>query len=157
MSNRPEIKKWVSLLAITGFIIFLTYLFFFTDIAEVAVIISGVSVPIYSLVFVFVILEAVFNSLAWKATLDNVSVKTTFRRVFCLGWVGAFLDCIIVGGWSGDIFMTYLLSRDKGVDGVKVAASVIVKNVLELLVTVLSLVIGMILLISNYSIDTFVL
>ena len=55
MSNRPEIKKWVSLLAIIGFIIFIVYLFFFTDIAEVAVIISGVSVPIYSLVFVFVI------------------------------------------------------------------------------------------------------
>ena len=82
MSNRPEIKKWVSLLAILGFIFFVVYLFFFTDIAEVAVIISGVSVPIYSLVFVCVILEAVFNSLAWKATLDNVSVKTTFKRVF---------------------------------------------------------------------------
>ncbi len=157
MSNRPEIKKWVSVLAVVGFIIFVVYLFFFTDIAEVAIIISGVSVPIYSLVFVFVIGEAVFNSLAWKATLDNVSVKTTFKRVFYLGWVGAFLDCLIVGGWSGDIFMTYLLGKDEGVDIVKVAASVIVKDILELLVTILSLIIGMILLVLNYSINTFIL
>src|SRR4030066_731267 len=157
MSNRPEIKKWVSLLAIIGFIIFVVYLFFFTDLVEVSVIISGISVPIYSLVFVFVIGEAFFNSLAWKATLDNVSVKTTFRRVFCLGWVGAFLDCIIVGGWSGDIFMAYLLGRDKGVDVIKVAASVIVKDILELLVTLVSLIIGMILLILNYSINAFLL
>ena len=120
-------------------------------------IISGVSVPIYFLVFLCFIGEAVFNSLAWKATLDNVSVKTTFKRVFYLGWVGAFLDCIIVGGWSGDIFMTYLLGKDEGVDVVKVAASVIVKDVLELLVTILSLIIGMILLILNYSVNTLVL
>src|SRR3972149_9892142 len=157
MSNRPEIKKWFSLLAILGFIFFVGYLFFFTDLVKVAVIISGISVPIYSLVFVCVIGEAVFNSLAWKATLDNVSVKTTFTRVFCLGWVGAFLDCIIVGGWSGDIFMTYLLGKDKGVDVIKVAASVIVKDILELLVTLLSLIIGMVLLILNYSINTFIL
>src|SRR3989337_867457 len=153
MSNRPEIKKWVSLLAILGFVFFVIYLFFFTDLVEVAVIIGGISVPIYSLVFLCVICEAVFNSLASKATLDNVSVKTTFKRVFCLGWVGAFLDCIIIGGWSGDIFMTYLLGKDKGVDIVKVAASVIVKDILELLVTLLSLMIGMVLLILNYSIN----
>src|SRR4030066_1818887 len=157
MSNRPEIKKWVSLLAIIGFIIFVVYLFFFTDLVEVAVIISGISVPIYFLVFVCVIGEAVFNTLAWKATLDNVSVKTTFKRVFSLGWVGAFLDSIIVGGWSGDIFMTYLLGSDEGVDVIKVAASVIVKDILELLVTIVSLIIGMILLILNYSINAFIL
>jgi uncharacterized protein (TIRG00374 family) len=156
MSNRPEIKKWVSLLAIIGFIIFVIYLFFFTDIAEVAVIISGVSVPIYILAFVCFILEAVFNSLAWKAVLDSGSVKTTFKRVFYLGWVGAFLDCLIVGGWSGDIFMTYLLGSDEGVDVVKVAASVIVKDVYELVVTILSLIIGMVLLILNYSISSFI-
>ena len=157
MSNRPEIKKWVSLLAIVGFIIFVVYLFFFTDLTKVAVIISGVSIPVYALVFLLVIGQAAFNSLAWKATLDNVSVKTTFKRVFYLGWVGAFLDCLIVGGWSGDIFMTYLLGGDEGVDVVKVAASVIVKDILELLVTLLSLIVGMILLILNYSINTLVL
>jgi glycosyltransferase 2 family protein len=157
MSSRPEIKKWASLLAVIGFTFFLVYLFFFTDIAQVTIIISSVSVPIYSLVFVFVIGQAAFNSLAWKATLDNVSVNTTFKRVFYLGWVGAFLDCLIVGGWSGDILMTYLLGGDEGVDVVKVAASVIVKDILELLVTLLSLIIGMILLILNYSINTFIL
>jgi uncharacterized protein (TIRG00374 family) len=109
------------------------------------------------LVFLLVIGQAAFNSLAWKATLDNVAVKTTFKRVFYLGWVGAFLDCLIVGGWSGDIFMTYLLGGDEGVDVVKVAASVIVKDILELLVTLLALIVGMILLILNYSINTLVL
>ena len=157
MSHKPEIKRWVSLLAVLGFIVFFVYLFFFTDLTEVAAIIGGVSVPIYFLVFVCTIFGAVFNTLAWKATLDNVSVKTTFKRVFNLTWVGTFLNCIVPGGWSGDIFTTYLLGRDEGVDVIKVAASVIVKDILELLVVFLSLTIGMILLILNYSINTFIL
>jgi len=155
--HKPEIKKWVSLLAILGFTVFVVYLFLFTDLVEVAVIISGVKIPIYFLVFVWVICGAVFNTLAWKATLDNVKVKTTFRRVFNLSWVGAFLDCIIVGSWSGDIFITYLLGKDEGVDVIDVAASIIVKDILELLVVFLSLIIGIILLVLNYSIDTFIL
>ena len=130
---------------------------FFTDLEQVATIIGGISIPTYSLVFALVILDAVFNSLAWKATLDNVSVKTTFRRVFNLGWVGTFLDCIIVGGWSGDVFITYLLGKDEGVNVINVAASVIVKDILELLVVFLSLIVGIILLILNYSINTFIL
>ena len=67
---------------------------------------------------------AAFNSLAWKAALDNVCVKTTFKRVFLsrLGW--RFYCLSLVGGWSGDIFMTYLLGGDDGVDVVEVAASV---------------------------------
>src|SRR3990170_4016016 len=157
MSHRPEIKKWVSLLAILGFTIFVVYLLFFTDLVEVAVIISGVNVPIYFLVFVCILCVVVFNALAWKATLDNVSVKTTFKRVFSLVGVGAFLDCIIPGNWSGDIFATYLLGRDEGVDVIKVAASVIVKDILELLVIILSLIMGVILLVLNYSIDVFIL
>jgi len=157
MSQRPEIKKWVSLLAILGFTIFVVYLLFFTDLVEVAVIISGVDVPIYFLVFACILCVVVFNALAWKATLDNVSVRTTFKRVFSLVWVGAFLDCIIPGNWSGDIFVTYLLSRDEDVDIIKVAASVIVKDILELLVIISSLIVGMILLVLNYSIDAFIL
>jgi uncharacterized protein (TIRG00374 family) len=157
MSNRPEIKKWVSLLAVIGFIVFIVYLLFFTDLVRVAAIILGLNIPIYLLVFIFSILGVGCNALAWKATLDNVSVKTTVKRVFNLVWVGAFLDSIIVGGWSGDLFVTYLLSRDKGVDIIKVAASVIVKDIIELLVIFMSLIVGIILLVLNYSINSFIL
>ena len=157
MSHRPEIKTWVSLLAVLGFAVFVVYLLFFTDLVEVAVIISGVNVPIYFLAFACILCVVLFNALAWKATLDNVSVKTTFKRVFNLVWVGAFLDCIIPGNWSGDIFMTYLLGRDEGVDVIKVAAAMVIKDILELLVIIVSLIVGMSLLVLNYSIDAFIL
>jgi uncharacterized protein (TIRG00374 family) len=53
--------------------------------------------------------------------------------------------------------MTYLLGKDEGVDIVKVAASVIIKDILELLVTILSLIIGMLLLVTYYSVNIIVL
>ena len=157
MTQKPEFKKWVTLLAALSFVIFIIYFLFFTDLREVAEVIGGVNVPIYLIAFVCVIGGAVFNALTWKATLDSVSVKTTFRRVFNLSWVGAFLDCIIPGGWSGDLFITYLISKDKGVDGPKAFASIIIKDVLELAVVLGSLIIGMILLVLNYSVNSVLL
>ena len=157
LTQKPEFKKWVTLLAALSFVVFILYFLFFTDLGEVAVVIVGVNVPIYLLAFVCVIGGAVFNALTWKATLDSVSIKTTFRRVFNLSWVGAFLDCIIPGGWSGDVFITYLISKDKGVDGSKAFASIIIKDVLELAVVLVSLIFGMILLVLNYSINSVLL
>jgi len=157
LTHKPGFKKWVTLLAALSFVIFILYFLFFTDLGEVAVVIGGVNVPLYLLAFVCVIGGAVFNALTWKATLDSVSVKTTFKRTFNLSWVGAFLDCIIPGGWSGDIFITYLISKDKGVDGSKAFASIIIKDVLELAVVLVTLIVGMILLVLNYSVNSVLL
>ncbi len=157
LTQKPAFKKWVTLLAALSFVVFILYFMFFTDLGQVAAVIEGVNVPIYLLAFVCVIGGAVFNALTWKATLDSVSVKTTFRRVFNLSWVGAFLDCIIPGGWSGDVFITYLISKDKGVDGSKAFASIIIKDVLELAVVLGSLIVGMILLVLNYSVNSVLL
>jgi uncharacterized protein (TIRG00374 family) len=71
--------------------------------------------------------------------------------VFNLSWVGIFVDAIIPGGWSGDAFMAYLLSRDPNVDGGKVASSIVIKNVLELLLTLSISILGLILLSLNYT------
>ena len=157
LTQKPSFKKWVGLLAVFGFVVFILYFIFFTDLGQVAVVIEGINLPIYLLCFVCVIGGAVFNALTWKATLDIVSVKTKFRRVFNLGWVGAFVDSVIPGGLAGDLFMTYLLSKDKGVDGPKALASIIIKDVLELAVVLGSLIIGMILLVLNYSVNSFLL
>jgi len=157
LTSKPAFKKWISLLAGLGFLVFILYFLFFTDLRKVVVVIEGVSVPIYLLAFVCVIFDALFNALTWKATLDAVEVKTKFRRVFNLIWVGAFVDCLVPGGLAGDLFMTYLLSKDKGVDGAKALASVIIKDVLELVVVLGSVIIGMIFLFLNYSVNSFLL
>ena len=59
MTQKPSFKKWISLLAVLGFLVFILYFLFFTDLKQVAVVIEGVNVPIYLLSFVCVIGGAV--------------------------------------------------------------------------------------------------
>jgi uncharacterized protein (TIRG00374 family) len=154
LAEKPQFRKWITLSAVLGFIAFLCYLFFFTDFAEVAIVIEGTSIPIYVLVFICVIVGSVFDALAWKSTLDALRVKTTFTRIFSLSWVGHFVDTIVPGGLAGDAFKTYLLTKDKDVNGSKAVASIVIKDVLELLVVMGSLVVGIVLLVLNYSVDS---
>ncbi len=156
-AEKPQFRKWITITAVLGFLAFILYLFFFTDFAEVSIVIEGTNVPIYVLAFVCVLIASAFDALAWKSTLDSLQVKTTFTRIFSLSWVGHFVDTLIPGGLSGDAFKTYLLSKDKEVNGSKAAASIIIKDVLELLVVLGSLIVGVVLLAFNYGVDSTVM
>jgi uncharacterized protein (TIRG00374 family) len=156
-NNKPQFKSWVSVSALLGFAALLLYMYFFGNLGQIAGALAKTSLPIYFLAFVCVIGSAVFNSLAWKEILSKLSVKSTFRRVFTLSWVGTFVDAIVPGGWSGDIFKGYLLAKDKGADGAKTAASIIIKNIFELLVTLAALITGTVLLALNYALDSSVI
>ena len=155
--EKQKFRKWITLSAALGFIAFICYLIFFTDFTQVAIVIEGTSLPIYVLVFVCVLASSVFDALAWKSTLDTLKVKTTFNRIFSLSWVGHFVDTLVPGGLAGDAFKTYLLTKDKDVNGSKAVASIVIKDILELLVIMGSLIVGMVLLLANYSVETAVI
>ena len=152
-------RKWVaisSVLGLLGFAAFIIYLLFFTDFPQVGEVIGGTNIAIYSLPFLCVIAASIVDALAWKSVLDSLLVKTTFRRVFSLSWVGHFVDSLIPGGFSGDAFKTYLLTKDQNANSSKIVASTIIKDVLELLVVLASLIVGIVLLVANYAVDTLV-
>ncbi|MCW4017960.1 MAG: flippase-like domain-containing protein [Candidatus Bathyarchaeota archaeon] len=136
-----------------GFAAFTLYMYFCTDFTKIVGTIGKTNPYIYALAFLCVICGTTFNTLTWHKILTNLNVPTTFRRAFSLSWVGTFVDSLSPGGWSGDIFKTYLLSKDQGIDGAKAAAAIVVKNVLELLITLAALVTGMVLLAVNYSLS----
>jgi uncharacterized protein (TIRG00374 family) len=155
--GKPKFKKWITLTAVLGFVAFVVYLFLFTDFTEVGGVIAGTNVVIYFLAFVCVIAATVLDALAWKSCITNLSIPTSFRRVFTLSWVGHFVDTLIPGGLAGDAFKTYLLTKDEGVNGAKAAASIIIKDVMELVVVLGSLVIGIFLLAFNYTVSGIVM
>jgi glycosyltransferase 2 family protein len=157
LAEKPSFKKWISLSAVLGFAVFLFYLYFFTDFTQVGIVIGGTNVAIYLLAFLSVMGSAVFDAYTWKAILDNLKVETTFTRIFNLSWVGHFVDTLIPGGWTGDVFKTYLLSKDRNVQGSKAAASIIIKDVLELFVILSSLIAGIVLLALNYTVSNTVM
>ena len=156
-AGKPKFKKLITLSAVLGFIAFILYLFFFTDFTEVSIVVEGTNVPIYVLAFLCIVVASGFDALAWKSTLNSLSVPTTFRRIFSLSWVGHFVDTLIPGGLAGDAFKTYLLTKDEDVNGSKAAASIVIKDVLELVVVLGSLVVGIVLLALNYSVNSLVL
>jgi uncharacterized protein (TIRG00374 family) len=149
----PSVRKWVSLSAFLGFAAFLLYLYFFTDILGVASIIGRTNLFFYSLVFLCVLASVAFNALSWQCLLESLKLKANYRLVFKLSWVGIFIDAIIPGGWSGDAFKAYLLSRDPNIDSGRTVASIVMKNVLELLISLGVSFLGLILLATNYTSD----
>jgi uncharacterized protein (TIRG00374 family) len=154
MLEKPQpFKKWVSIVAVIGFVVFLVYLFFFTNFAEVELVIGGASIPIYVLAFFAVIASVVFDALAWRAILGSLGERLGFWRMFELTWIGQFIDTLVPGGWVGDLFKTYLLSKEDGVHGSKAIAAIIIKDVLELFFSLGSVVVGLVLLLSFYSIS----
>jgi uncharacterized protein (TIRG00374 family) len=157
LTEKPQFKKWITLAAILGFAVFILYLTCTTNLTEIGLVIEGTNIGVYALAFLFVLTASIFDAMAWKSTLDSLAVKTTFRRIFSLSWVGHFVDTLIPGGLSGDAFKTYLLAKDKDVNGPRAAASIIIKDVLELLVILGSLLVGIVLLATNYSVNNTVM
>jgi glycosyltransferase 2 family protein len=154
MLEKPQpFKKWVSIVAIIGFVVFLGYLFFFTDFTEVELVIGEASIPIYALAFFAVIASVVFDALTWRAVLESLGVKLGFWRMFELTWIGQFIDTLVPGGWVGDLFKTYLLIKEDSIHGAKATAAIIIKDVLELFFSLGSVLIGLVLLLSFYSIS----
>ena len=156
-SSIASYKKWVSLIAVSGFGFFAVYSYFFGGLIDAGSLIVSTNLFFYGLVFIFVLASVVLNSIVWHLLLSNLSVEVSFRKVFGLGWVGIFLDAIVPGGWFGDISKVYLLSKEPGVDGGKTAASVVLKNVLDVVVNIGVSILGLVLLVWNYTVEGTVL
>jgi uncharacterized membrane protein YbhN (UPF0104 family) len=87
LTENQKRRKWITLSSMLGFLAFILYLLFFTNFAEVGKVIGGTNIVIYILAFAFVVVSSRFDTLAWKSTLDGLSVKTTSKRIFNLSWV----------------------------------------------------------------------
>src|SRR4030067_3000580 len=146
----PSIKKWIVISALIGYIVLLFFLFFFIDIGELLSVLASVKLEIYSLALICVGVSITFHALVWFQLLNSVSIKLGFRRTYVLYWVGVFVDNLIPGGWSGDLFKAYLLSRDPELDSGRAVASVVAKNVYEAIFNLGSMILGLVLLLFTY-------
>ena len=146
----PSVKKWIVISALIGYVVLLFFLFFFIDIGKLLSDLGSVNVSIYLLALICVIVSITFHALVWFQLLNSVSIKLGFRRTYVLYWVGVFVDNLIPGGWSGDLFKAYLLSRDPELDSGRAVASVVAKNVYEAIFNLGSMILGLVLLLFTY-------
>jgi uncharacterized protein (TIRG00374 family) len=120
-------------------------------------VLGKVNVAVYALALTTVLLSIVFHTIVWYKLLQYLSIKVSFRKSFALYWVGIFLDNIVPGGWFGDLFKAYLLSKEPTVEAGKAVASVVAKNVYEAIFNLGNMVLGIILLVLNYSFESVIL
>ena len=147
----PKAKKGILITAVIGYAALLFFLFFFVDIGRVFAVLDSINLGIYAIAALCLIVSIFFHSLVWHQLLKAVSVNLGFRRTYVLYWVGVFVDNLIPGGWSGDLFKAYLLSKDPDLDGGKAVASVVAKNVYEAVFNLGGLLVGLVVLLTAYT------
>lgn len=151
------LKRVILISAIIGYAALILYLIFFVGIFDLFETLGKVNLLVYALALSSVALSILFHTLVWFKLLNYLSIKISFRRTLSLYWVGIFVDNLIPGGWSGDLFKAFLLSREPNVEGGKAVASVVVKNMYEAIFNLGNMVLGLVLLLLNYSFESSIL
>jgi uncharacterized protein (TIRG00374 family) len=149
----PSVKKGIVVAALLGYLGLVIYLFYFVGIAQLISVVGKVNLGIYAFAIVSVIISLTFHTLVWLQLLRSLSIKLTFKRTYILYWVGVFVDNLIPGGWSGDLFKAYLLNKDPTVESGKAVASVVAKNMYEAIFNLGNMLLGVALLLLNYSFE----
>ena len=149
----PSIRKWIVVSALLGYTALILYLLYFVGINELISVIGSINVGVYFFAIASVLISLTFHTLVWFQLLRTLSINLSFRRTYVLYWVGIFVDNLIPGGWSGDLFKAYLLNKDPSVESGKAVASVVAKNVYEAIFNLGSMVLGIVLLLLNYTLE----
>ena len=152
----PSINPSMKLIvvpALLGYSALVIYILYFVGIGELISIVGTVNVGVYALAIASVMISLMFHTLVWFQLLTSLSIRLSFRRTHVLYWVGVFVDNLIPGGWSGDLFKAYLLNKDPRVQSGKAMASVVAKNMYEAIFNLGNMVVGFALLLLNYTIE----
>lgn len=155
---KPLFSKKMLLFIGFGLLTLALYIYYFVGTANIAYVIGRADPMYYASAVIFFVVAVFFASLAWHSLLSNLSVKVKVSRTFLLAWAGMFLDVIIPEpGWSGDLSKAYFLAKTSDQDAGRIGASVIGQKIISMVLTVASLVAGIVLLARNYLLSGIVL
>ena len=146
-------KKVILVSALLGYVVLIVYILYFVGIGALIDVIQRASLGLYTFAILSVIISILFHTLVWYQLLRCLSIKLSFKKTFSLYWVGVFVDNLIPGGWSGDLFKAYLLNKDPKIQSGKAVASVVAKNVYEAIFNLGGMVFGLTLLFINYTLE----
>lgn len=148
-----SVKKWILISAAIGYAALIIYIFYFVGILDIAEALLKVNLVVYLFAIAAVIISITLHTLVWFQLLNFVNIKLSFRRTYILYWLGIFVDNLIPGGWSGDLFKAYLLGREPDIDSGRAVASVVAKNMYEAIFNLGNMVLGLVLLLLNYTLE----
>ena len=136
------IKRGVPFLLI-GLLIFVVYMFFFVGMGDIVMKLQLVDPFYYLLAILSVFLSMLFYSLAWQSLLNLLSIKVPFKKTVLYILVGTFVDLLVPAeSVSGEVSRVYLMSKETSENTGKIVASVVSHRILNMVITLSSLVIG---------------
>jgi glycosyltransferase 2 family protein len=150
-------KKFILASALLSYVALILFILYSVGIDELVAVIGRMNAAIYALAILSLIISLTFHTLVWFQLLKALSLKLGFRKTYKLYWVGVFVDNLIPGGWSGDLFKAYLLNKDPNVESGKAVASVVAKNMYEAIFNLGSMIFGIVLLLLNYTLEGYLL
>ncbi len=148
--TNPKLSKPVLLVSIIGLVVFVLYLYYFVGVSDFIYALEKLNPWFYSLAFVLVVVSVFFHSIVWRGLLGNLSTHIRIKSAFLLGWVGIFVDNILPGGVTGDLFKAYWLCKTEAHDTGSVVASVIAHKILIITVILANTIVGLLLWVLSY-------
>lgn len=151
----PKLSKRVLIVSVIGLIVFVLYLYYYVGISGFVSSLEKLNLWYYSLAFVLVVVSVFFHSIVWRGLLGNLYCLISVKTAFWFGWVGIFVDNVVPGGVTGDLFKAYWLCKVEAHDTGKVVASVIAHKILIIMILLVNTVVGLVLWILSYgNVDT---
>lgn len=149
-----SIKRLILVTTLVGYTALILYLLYVVGIPQLVGVIEQANPALYLLAILSLMVSIFFNTIVWRQLLSALQIKITLFRAFKLYWVGIFVDNLIPGGWSGDLFKAYLLNKDPNIQSGKAVASVVAKNMYEAVFNLGGMLFALALLIINYRLET---
>jgi uncharacterized protein (TIRG00374 family) len=158
VSAKPRFNRKILLFVTIGLATLVFYLYYFVGTVNIAAVIRQTNLFFYASAFVAFLASALFSALAWQSLMNNLAVRIKIRKVLLFVWAGMFVDVAVPDpGWSGDLSKAYLLAKSSGEDAGKVVASVVGQKVIGIALGFVGLIVGLLLLASNYTLPLDVL
>jgi uncharacterized protein (TIRG00374 family) len=143
--TKPKLSKPVLLISVIGLVVFVLYLYYYVGISGFVSSLEKLNLWYYSLALVLVVVSVFFHSIVWRGLLSNLFCLISIKTAFLFGWIGIFVDNIVPGGVTGDLFKAYWLSKTERHDTGKVVASVIAHKILIIIVLLINTIVGLVL------------
>jgi glycosyltransferase 2 family protein len=150
--TKPKLSKSVFIVSVIGLVVFILYLYYYVGISGFISSLEKLNLWYYSFAFVLVVASVFFHSIVWRGLLDHLCCRISIRTAFWFGWIGIFVDNVVPGGVTGDLFKAYWLCKTEAHDTGKVVASVIAHKILIIMILLVNTVVGLVLWLLGYRI-----
>jgi uncharacterized protein (TIRG00374 family) len=157
-AQKPQFTRRILIFVIIGLVVLSLYVYYFIRTTNVADTLARTNMLLYASAFVAFLATVFFSSLAWQSLLRNLNVKARISRVLLLMWSGLFFDVVVPEpGFSGDLSKAYMLAKTYDEDPGRIVASVVSQKIISIVITVVSLFLGLSLLALHYTLSSLVL